>query len=223
MNARRVALGFALCGAASAAVIVPDPAARWKAIADRLFATVVQVRADESQHAAIASATGVLIGNGLAVTTLHAVAAASGEKLVPMQEAQVQLAGAGAVDARVTDSSAELDLAILVLPAKTVGILAAPLATEPPAQGDLLIAMGTGDDAVAVMGVVVSQVSGELFTLASKRTIDARFRGGPLFDERGRLVGLLQVSEDGSRAVSARAIQRMLDLRALSRGSSPPR
>src|SRR6267142_2017283 len=148
MMARLASLGLALGGPAYAAVIVPDPAARWKAIAERLFSTVVQVHGDESQHAAVSSASGVLIGEGLAVTTL---------------------------------------------------------------------------EAVAVMGVVVSHVSGEVFTLASKRAIDARFRGGPLFDDRGRLAGILQVSEDGARAVSARAIQRMLDLRALSRGASRPR
>src|SRR5262249_25680637 len=130
--------------------------------------------------------------------------------------------GAGPVDARVMDSSVELDLAILVFPDKAADAPAAPLSTEPPAEGDLLIAMGTGDDAVAVMGVVVSNVSGDLFTLISKRAIDARFRGGPLFDEKGRLVGVLQVSEDGSQAVSARAIQRMLDLRALGRGALRP-
>ncbi|HYS10160.1 MAG TPA: serine protease [Myxococcales bacterium] len=223
MMARLASLGLALGGAAYAAVIVPDPAARWKAIAERLFSTVVQVHGDESQHAAVSSASGVLIGEGLAVTTLHAVAVPSGEKLVPMQQAQIQVASGAPIDARVMDSSAELDLAILVFPDKATDLPAALLATELPAEGELLIAMGTGDEAVAVMGVVVSHVSGEVFTLASKRAIDARFRGGPLFDDRGRLAGILQVSEDGARAVSARAIQRMLDLRALSRGASRPR
>ena len=115
MKARLASLGLALGGAAYAAVIVPDPAARWKAVADRLFSTVVQVHGGESQQAAVSSASGVLIGEGLAVTTLHAVAVASGEKLVPMQQAQIQVGAAAPVDARVMDASVELDLAILLI------------------------------------------------------------------------------------------------------------
>jgi len=86
-----------------------------------------------------------------------------------------------------------------------------------------LIAMGAADDAIEVTGVIVSRVSGELFTRASRRTIDSRFWGGPLFHEQGPLVGILLASVSGTKAVSARVIQRVLDRRGLSGGPSGPR
>ena len=123
----------------------------------------------------------------------------------------------------VPHTPTQADLAILLLSDKGATLVGAPLATEVPAEGDRLIAMGAADNAIEVTGVIVSRVSGELFTRASRRTIDSRFWGGPLFDEQGRLVGILLASVSGTKAVSARVIQRVLDRRGLSGGPSGPR
>jgi S1-C subfamily serine protease len=221
MKARLLALGLLLANSSAAAVIVRDSyPAHWKAIADRLVSTVVQIQGDEAQHA-LARGSGVLIGNGLAVATLHAVAVRSGGAMVPLQELQVLVPDAGRFGAHVVDAVPELDLALLLLSDEGKNLAAAPLATEVPAEGDLLIAMGTSDDAVTVIGMVVSRVSGELFTLDSKHAADSRFWGGPLFDEQGRLAGIQLASASGSKAVSARLIQRMLDRRRFGAPSGP--
>ena len=123
----------------------------------------------------------------------------------------------------VPHTPTQADLAILLLSDKGATLVGAPLATEVPAEGDRLIAMGAADNAIEVTGVIVSRVSGELFTRASRRTIDSRFWGGPLFDEQGRLVDILLASVSGTKAVSARVIQRVLDRRGLSGGPSGPR
>jgi len=221
MKSHLLVLGLVLGGSAAASVIVRDPRAQWKAIADRLFTTVVQVQRDEAQRPS-ARGSGVLIGNGLAVTTLDAVASRSGNGMV--QDLGVLVPDVGRVGARVVETVPELDLALLLLSSEGKSLSAAPLATEVPAAGDPLIAMGSSQDEVSVIGMIVSRVSGELFTLDSNKTADSRFWGGPLFDEQGRLAGIQLASANGSKAVSARAIQRMLDRRNLApwKAASPP-
>jgi len=146
---------------------------------------------------------------------LHAVAVRSGGTMVPLQEIQVLVPEAGRFGARVVDALPELDLALLRLSEEGAHLAAAPLAIEVPSEGDLLIAMGSADDAISIVGVVVSRVNGELFTLHSEHAADSRFWGGPLFDGQGRLAGIQLPSANGSMAVSARLIQRMLDRRRL--------
>jgi len=213
MKSHLLVLGLVLGGSAAASVIVRDPRAQWKAIADRLFTTVVQVQRAEAQQP-FARGSGVLIGNGLAVTTLDAVASRSGNGMV--QDLGVLVPDVGRVGARVVDTVPELDLALLLLSSEGKSLSAAPLATEVPAAGDPLIAMGSSQDEVSVIGMIVSRVSGELFTLDSNKTADSRFWGGPLFDEQGRLAGIQLASANGSKAVSARVIQRMLDRRGVA-------
>jgi len=215
MKSHLLVLGLVLGGSAAASVIVRDPRAQWKAIADRLFGTVVQVQRDEAQQP-FARGSGVLIGNGLVVTTLHAVASRSGNRMVPVQDLEVLVPDAGRIGARVVDALPDLDLALLLLSSEGKSLSAAPLATEVPAAGDRLIAMGSSQDEVSVIGMIVSRVSGELFTLDSNKTADSRFWGGPLFDEQGRLAGIQLASANGSKAVSARVIQRMLDRRGVA-------
>jgi TRAP-type mannitol/chloroaromatic compound transport system substrate-binding protein len=82
--------------------------------------------------------------------------------------------------------------------------------------------MGAADGSVSVLGVVVSSVNGDLFTLLSKRIMDSRFWGGPLFDSRGQLAGIQLTSMGPSKAISARTIQWLLDQRGVNR-SSPAR
>jgi S1-C subfamily serine protease len=222
MKTRLLALGVALAGAARASVILPDHDSRWKAVADRLFSTVIEVRGQEAQET-VSSGSGVLIGNGLAITTLHAVAVPGPDgRLVPLREVRVLVADVGPMDARVIAGVPEIDLALLLLPDRGASLAGAPLAAEVPAEGDLLVAMGAGDDAVTVRGVVVSSVNGDFFALSGKRMIDSRFWGGPLFDGEGRLVGILLTSLAGPKAISARVMQRLLDQRGVTLGSPAP-
>jgi S1-C subfamily serine protease len=216
MNARLLALVL-IGGAAHASVIVPDV---WKSVADRVHATVIEVHADQGE-ATVSYGAGVLIGNGLAVTTLHAVAVPSASgKLTPLAEVRVLVPEVGPMQARVVSGAPDLDLAILRLSGAGAALSGAQLAQDPPIEGELLVAMGAEDDAVTALGVVVSSVSGDLFALASKKMIDSRFWGGPLFDADGRLVGIQLTSLAGSRAISARVIQRMVDGRELSPDSA---
>jgi S1-C subfamily serine protease len=223
-----VAIAIA-AGAAPAAVIIPsEPAAAWKAVADRLHSTVIEVRGlappstpgpeGTLEMETITFGTGVLIGNGLAVTTLHAVAqpSASG-KMIPLQDVQVLVPDLGSVDARVIAGAPDLDIAILALPEPAASVEGAPFASETPMAGESLVAMGAGDGSVSVLGVLVSSVNGDLFTLLSKRMMDSRFWGGPLFDSRGQLAGIQLTSVGPSKAISARTIQWLLDQRGLNR------
>jgi S1-C subfamily serine protease len=223
MKGRLLALGVALGGAAQAAVILPDSDPRWKAVSDKLISTVIEVQGQQAVDT-ISFGSGVLLGHGLAITTLHAVAQPSATgQMTPLREVRVLVPDVGPLDARVMVGVPELDLAVLLLPDRAVSIAGAPLATEVPAAGDLLVAMGAGDDAITVRGVVVSGVDGDVFRLVSKRLTDSRFWGGPLFDAQGRLVGIQLTSLAGSKAISARVIQRLIEQRGLSQGSTDPR
>jgi S1-C subfamily serine protease len=188
-----------------------------------LHSTVIEVHGQIAAEN-VSYGTGVLIGNKLAVTTLHAVAMPSGNgKMTPLQDVQVVVPEVGPMEAHVIAGAPEIDLAILALPDGAASLEAAPLATEVPEQGDALVAMGTGDDTITVLGVIVSGVDGDLFGLVSKRMIDSRFWGGPLFDSQGRLAGIHLTSIGPSRAISARVIQRLLDERStLANPASSP-
>jgi len=216
MDARLLALALALGGAARAAVTLPsDSGAAWKEVADRLHSTVIEVHGQVAEDS-VSYGTGVLIGNRLAVTTLHSVAVLSSTgKMTPLQNVQVVVPAVGAMEAHVIAGAPELDLAILALPDGAAWLEGASLATDAPEQGEALVAMGTGDDAITVVGVVVTSVDGDMFGLASKRLIDSRFWGGPLYDSRGRLAGVHLTSIGPSKAVSARVIQRLLDQRGV--------
>lgn len=211
MNTRFLAL---------AAVVLPsDPGTMWKSVADRLLSTVIEVHGQKA-HETIRYGTGVLIGNGLAITTLHAVALPSANgRMTPLEEVQVLVPDAGPMDAQVITGVPDLDLAILLLPGQATSLEGARLATGVPVQGDGLIAMGAANDAITAVGVVVSAVDGDLFALASKGMIDSRYWGGPLFDAQGRLAGIHLTSMGASKAISAPAIQRLLDQRPVIPGS----
>jgi len=223
MKSRLLALAVALGGAAQASVVVQDSEARWKAVAEKVISTVIEVQGQQAEDT-VSFGSGVLLGNGLAITTLHAVAqpSASGQ-MTPLQEVRVLVPDVGPVDARVMAGVPELDLAVLALPDRAASLAGAPLATEVPAEGDLLVAMGAGDDEITVRGVVVASVAGDVFRLVSKQRTDARFWGGPIFDAQARLVGVQITSLAGSKAISARMIQRLIDERGLSQGSAVPR
>lgn len=224
MNARLLALALALAGGAHAAVILRSPEEALKAVADKLHSTVIDVSGRVSGPADGGSAlpervthgTGTLLGHGLAVTTLHAVALPSpgGGKLIPLQDVQVTFAGGAPMAAQVIVGTPDLDLAILALPAEAAALEAPPLSTDVPAEGDPLVAMGVDDDAVVVVGVALAAVNGDILSVGGKRMLDSRFWGGPLYDGRGRLVAIELMSLGLPKAISAHVIQRILDQRA---------
>jgi len=223
MNARLLAVVLAAASGARAAVVLrSDPADAFKPVADKLHGTVIDVRgrtsvttdSGQEELETLTHGTGTLLGNALAVTSLHAVALPSPEgKMIPLPHVEVLLPGKGTMPAQVIAGVADLDLAILALPAAGAALEGAPLAADAPASGDLLIAMAVDDEAVIGVGTQVAAVEGDFILLRSRRMLDSRFWGGPLFDARGRLVGVGLMSLGPSKAISARAVQRLMDQR----------
>jgi S1-C subfamily serine protease len=176
-----------------------------KDVADRLHATVIEVRSSAAASADVETATygsGVLIGDGLALTTLHTVS--GGGKI------EVLAPAGGTVTAKLAGGFPQIDLAVLRLD-DAAALPSAPLADQPPAVGDALIAMGTDDDVVTAVGVTVAAINGDLLVLASNRRVDSRFWGGPIFDTQGRLVaiGIATLAQPG--AVTAAALRTLLE------------
>jgi S1-C subfamily serine protease len=209
-------------------VLRQDPADAFKAIADKLHSTAIDVRAGApattdagvSRLEIVAHGTGTLLGGGFAVASLHAVAVpdASG-KMTPLPHVEIWVPDHEPVQVRVLAGAPELDLALLELPASLASLEGAALAPALPAEGDPLVAMGIDDEAVVVVGASVGAVNGDLLSLTGKRMLDSRFWGGPLYDANGRLAGIVLMTFGPSRAVSAAVIRKMLDQRP--RSSTP--
>lgn len=181
-----------------------DTAKQLKDVADRFHDTVIEVRATGA--AVPMYGTGVLIGGGLALTTLHTVSSAGAVEIL--------VQGGAPVAARVVGGFPHVDLAVLRLDAPGA-LPSAPLADQAPAVGDALIAMGTDEDAVDAVGVNVAAVKGDLLVLASTRRVDSRFWGGPIFDTQGRLVAISLSTIALPGAITASAVRSMLDQAAI--------
>jgi S1-C subfamily serine protease len=223
MFPRVLALCCALAAGAPAAVVLrQDPADAFKALADRLHATAIDVRAGAPAQAdsggsrleMVAHGTGTLLRGGLAITSLHAVAVpdASG-KMTPLPHVEVWIPDQEPVQARVIAGAPQADLALLELPSSLSSLEGAELADGPPAIGEPLVAMGIDDEGVVVVGAAVEALDGDLIALAGKKLLDSRFWGGPLYGADGKLAGVVLMSLGRSKAVSAAVIQRMLDQR----------
>ena len=182
----------------------PGPAKQLKEVADRLHETVIEVHGTAVAAAGVETPTfgsGVLIGGGLALTTLHTVAGGG--------NVEVQVQGAGTLVAKVVGGFPQIDLAVLRLD-NAAALPSAPLADQPPAVGDALIAMGTDEDAVSAVGVSVAAVNGDLLVLAGNRRVDSRFWGGPIFDTQGRLVAIVVATLAVPGAVTASSLRTLL-------------
>ncbi|TMA29597.1 MAG: trypsin-like peptidase domain-containing protein [Deltaproteobacteria bacterium] len=206
--------------ARAAVVVSPDPQTEFKSVADRLHSTVIVVRA----RAAVAVptgndaegimqtpsfGTGVLIGDGLAITTLHTVGAVLPGRMAAWTEIEALLQDSAPVGAKIIGWFPELDLAVLRL-AETPSTAPVALASEVPATGERLLAMGADDDVVSVVGVTLAAARGDQLILTSARRVDSRYWGGPIFDIHGRLVGIT-VPSVTPKAVSALAIGALLE------------
>ena len=189
---------------AAVALVGPDAAKQQlKDVADRLHDTVIEVRSSATV-AGVQVPTfgaGVLIGGGLALTTLHTVSAGA--------SVEVLVQGSGSTTATMVGGFPQVDLALLRIDAPGA-LPSAPLAEEAPAVGAPLIAMGAGEDTIEAVGVNVLAREGDLLLLGSTRPVDSRYWGGPLFDAAGRLVAVSVASLALPRAVTASAIRALL-------------
>jgi S1-C subfamily serine protease len=210
----RIAFALLVGAAASAqaAVVVP-PQAELKSVSDRLHTTVVEIRAQSSVPVAGELSnygTGVLIGNGLAVTTLHTVGTIEDGKLQTAAHVDALIPAHGPAVADLVAWFPDLDLAILRLEG-TTALTAAPFAAEVPPNGEPLVAMGTDEDSITVVGVTLAAANEDQLLLSSTRRVDSRFWGGPVFDVRGELVGITIPSLSAPKALSAGALRKLLD------------
>ena len=130
------------------------------------------------------------VGDGFAVTTLHTVGTVLPGRMAAWSDVEAFVPDAGALPAQIVAWFPDLDLAVLRIP-DAADIAAAALSADTAARGEPLIAVGVGDDAVNVVGVTVAGASGDQLVLSSNRRIDSRYWGGPLFDAKGRLAGIV--------------------------------
>jgi len=219
-------------GAARAAVVVPLPhRPEIQAVADRVHALTVQVRArafiaEQTDgglrvHDALSSASGVLLGDGLVLTGLSAVTLRGQDgALQPANEIEVVVDDVGPLPARLLAGDAGLDVGILQLPDVARSLPGASLAAEDPNVGDTMLALGVEGDSIRAVGVLLERV-GHGDDAGPRLQIDHALRppflGGPLFDDRGRLVGIMPThpASAGGTAVPASLLRSLL-LRFLS-------
>jgi len=221
------ALSAFVAGAAHGAVVVPVSAPLdMQAVADRVHSLTVAVRARAfvSNGApgqlhlteAVTSASGVLIGDGLVLTSLSAVALRRGDgRLEPADGIDVLADEVGLVPARLVMGDPLLDLAVLELPEELRGLDGATFAPTDPVVGDPMLAMGAQGDSLYVVSVNLEQVefaAGGSARLYIDRTVPASFWGGPLFDGEGRLAGLAApAASDSGFAVPASVLRTLID------------
>ena len=185
-------------GAADAAVVPDFQQPALGAIADRMHAMAVQVVASGGGDK-VNLASGVLAGDGIVLTDLRAVLvrAASG-LLEPAGEIAVATA-MGVFPARIVGAALDVDVAVLELPQAAGGFAGPPLAEQPSASGDSLLAVRASTQGAAllfeVIGFSIEQADGDAPRLQSTPAIPLSFAGAPVFDARGALAGLL-VSPD---------------------------
>jgi len=198
-------------GASDASVVLqPSRNAGLQAVADRVHALAVQVGArafvaDQADgglrmHEAVSTASGVLVGNGLVLTALSAVTLHGRDgELQPANEIEVVVDDVGTLPARLLAGDVGLDVAVVQLPDVARSLGAASFASEDPKPRDELLAVGVDGDSIRAAGVLLEQIvlDDAGARLQTDHALPPSFSGGPLFDERGHLVG---IAVPGSRA-----------------------
>ncbi len=206
LGARVFASIAVIAGASRGAVVLPaSPEAGWQSVADQVHTLAILVRAraliaDRKDggalrvHEAVSLASGVLLGDGLALTELDplVLTSADGHKDLASQ-IEIVVDEVGPLPVRVVFCDPALDIAVLRLPEEARSLPGASLAPGEPAVGDALLAVGIDGDSVDAVGVRLVRVdSAEDGTprLRTDRPLPVRLSGGPLFDGRGHVVGL---------------------------------
>ena len=213
-------------GAARAAVVVPLPQRpELQAVADRVHALTVQVRARAfiaehtdgglRVHEATSSASGVLVGNGLVLTGLSAVMLRGREGgLQPANEIEVVVDDVGTLPARLLAGDTGLEVAVLQRPDEAGSLAGASLAAEDPNAGDAMLAIGVDGDSIRAVGVFLERAGlgdGTGPRLQIDRALPPLFWGGPVFDDRGHLVGITtHPASTGGTAVPASLLRPLL-------------
>lgn len=207
--------------AARAAVVTPWLyQSDFGSVADRVHALAVQVRARASvgdgarTHEAISVASGVLIGDGIAIAEFDAVTLSTPDGPAPADQIEVVIDDVGPVPARLVAGDEGLDIAVLELPAAVRPLPGAVMAEDAPGVGDAALAVGIDGDSIQAAEVLLggSEYAGESDArLRLDRELPLAFRGGPLFDGHGRLVGIAtRPTAAGADAVTTIAALRSL-------------
>jgi hypothetical protein len=158
-------------------------------------------------------ASGVLAGDGIVLTDLHAVLQqADGELPEPAREIAV-LTTKGVFPARIIGAAPDVDVAVLELPLAARGLEGPPLAEGPSASGDQLLAIRALKQGAELLfeaiGFSIARADGDADRLQSTSVLPLTFAGAPVFDARGALAGLLvsRSEHDGMLVPAARLRQ----------------
>jgi hypothetical protein len=208
-----IATSILLAAGAAGAAVVPDfqppsPAP----IVDRLHAMAVEVVASGGGDR-VNVASGVLAGDGIVLTDLRAVLVQTQSGLLDPAHAIVVVTAAGAFPARIVGAALDVDVAVLELPQAARGLEGAPLAENPSATGDPLLAIRAlrqgAELSFEAIGFSIEAAEGDAGRLRATPALPIEFAGAPVFDADGALAGLLVSSggQDGLLVTAARLRQ----------------
>jgi Trypsin-like peptidase domain len=180
--------------------------------------TVLPVSTGEGQvlRAATASGSGFSVGPSLVLTSLHVVAVKRPDGSVEtVEEIEALIPRQGAVAAHVVAVEPALDLALLKLDASVSTQTQAELSDQAPEAGELL-ALGVLDG--GLVAVPVEQAAADpaqaptaAAPLFLQNDLGPAFWGSPLFDESGRVAGIVVASLPGhAAAVPAMLVRKLL-------------
>jgi serine protease Do len=142
---------------------------------------------------------GLLVGDGLVLTNRHVVGRA--------RSLQVVLAGNETFDARMVASDADVDLALLKIPANERG--SAVFSKEAPRPGEMVFAFGHpwGERNVLTGGVLSAVTNlrgrhGNIPVLRADVQLAPGNSGGPLLNAAGEVIGLNAMIFGGDQSVA---------------------
>ncbi len=204
-----------LLAAAAAGAAVIDRKSDLLAVADRVHELAVQVRAralvsiagdkgEPEVHEATSAASGILVGGGLVLTDAGSVMLPSGDGAEPAASIGVAVGEIGILSAQVVTADLHLGVAVLRLPDAVGELPGVRFAEDPPRPGDVLIAVGAHGDSLRAVDATLA--GSDRAGLHLSADLPREFRGAPLFDDHGLLVGMVE----RDRAVPAARLEELL-------------
>jgi hypothetical protein len=206
-------------GTADAAVIKPDFQQQSPApIVERVHAMAVEVVA-AGAGGQVNVASGVLAGDGIVLTDLRSVLVQSPSGLLDPAHAIAVATARGVFPARIVGAALDVGVAVLELPQAARGLEGAPLAENPSATGDPLVAIRALNQGAELSFEVIGfsiEAEGDAHRLRATPALPITFAGAPVFDADGALAGLLVSSgeHDGLLVTAARLRQILAGARA---------